>query len=102
MNDSFTDKRRIAVDEDRHVIGTVCVAVTILLRAATSECDRIDELEVAGVKAQGDVELFPCTRCPIAAVAHVVLDIPTATEHFGVGVVEGPENALGSLAHNIR
>jgi len=57
---------------------------------------------VAGVKAQGDVEFFPRTGCPIAAVAHVVLDIPTATEHFGVGVVERPENTLGSLAHNIR
>ena len=75
--------------------------IAILLAAATPHRDRIDELQVAGIEAQRNMDRFAFAGCPVVAVTQVVQHIATAAIDFGIGIVESPENILGTFAHDV-
>ncbi len=101
LNDPFTGERRISVDENSHRLGTLEITAPVLFGSTSSQGDRIDELKVARVKAERYVDFGTGARRPIAAVSHVIADVPTTAREFRLGIVERPEDTLGSLLHDI-
>jgi hypothetical protein len=100
-HDSLAGEGGVTVDEDRERLRGVVLAgargAVGLLGARPALDDRVDELEVAGVRTQRHPDR-PGRRRPGSPHAEVVLDVARAP--FGVGR-DGLERALAlELAHD--
>ena len=101
LDHAFARKRSVTMNQDGHCVGMIDVLVTVLFTSAFAQCNGIDELQVAGVEAERNVDFFPFARCPVVTVPKMVQNIATAAMLFRIGVVKPPEDVLGSLAHDI-
>jgi hypothetical protein len=101
LNHALAGNRRVAVDQNRDLSAARHVADAILLRPRAPKHDRIHELEVARVEAEGEVHLAPARRHEVRAVPHVVLHVAAAEVKLGVGVLELAENVARALAHDV-
>ncbi len=101
MHDAFASKGRVAVHQDRHGFSMAIIFGAILFRATAAHGHRVNELEVARVETQRDVDFGTGRGSPVAAISQVITHVARAAMHFWLGVVELPEDTLGALAHDI-
>ena len=102
LDDTFAGERGVAVDEERHAAHPVAIAGPILLRAHAAERDRIHELQVARVEAEGEVHRPARGGPPVRAVTEVVLHVPSPVSERVVAVLELAEDLARALAEDVR
>jgi hypothetical protein len=78
------------------------VADAVLLGAHAADRHRVDELEVARVEAEREVDRAARSGDVIGAVPHVVLHVAATEVQVGIGVGELAEDLGGALAHDVR
>src|SRR5262245_18422852 len=57
LNNTLAGERSITMNQNRHATILLVVALPILLCSHASECDRIDEFEVAGIETKRKMNL---------------------------------------------
>ena len=78
LNNALAGEGRVAVDEQSQDLATVPVAEAILPCAHAAKDYGIDELKMAWIEAQREMDFAPTARRPIATVAQVILHIAPA------------------------
>src|SRR6185369_2628073 len=91
----------IAVDEQGHAPFAFVIADSILFGAGTAQGDWVDEFQVAGVEAEGQMDLRAARGYPIGAVAEVVLHIAVPRLRFPVGVGVFAEDLPGTFSDDV-
>ena len=62
LHDPFADEGRVAVDQDRHAPLVAEVGAAVLLGPRQPQGHRVDELQVAGIEAEREVDLAGRSR----------------------------------------
>src|SRR5439155_25182299 len=102
LNDAFTRKRRIAVNQNNHSALPFDIARAVLFRAHTSESNGIDELEVARIETKREMDLATVLRVPIRAISKMVFHVSAPTDiTIGIEVGEFTEDLSRTLGHDI-
>ena len=101
LDDSLAGKGGVAVDEEQHRPVAQVVADPVLLGAHAAHRHRVDELEVARVERQREVDPAAVFRRPVARVTHVVLHVAAARVLLRVEVLELAEDVPGRLADDV-
>jgi len=79
VDDSLPAEGGVAVDEDRGDAGSGgVIAAIILLGADDADHDRIDQFQMAGVVAQGNVDVVIVFGLAVLGIAQVVFDVSVA------------------------
>ena len=101
-HEALARERGVAVQEQAHHAAARLVVAQVLLRAHLAEHDRIDGLEVRGIRREREVELA-VAHDPVGRRAHVVLDVARAVVVVGGGAAAelGEDRAIG-LVHHVR
>ena len=102
MDDSLSAERGVAVDQDRHDAraGGVIAAV-ILLGAHDADNDGIDQLQMAGVVAERDVNVVVVFGAAVLGVAEVIFDVAVAVLAFGGFSLEFAEDDFVGLVDDM-
>ena len=82
------------MNQDGHHLSAFRIQDTILLRSSTTNGYRIDEFKVAGIEAEGKVNIFARASGPVGAVTHVIQHVTPAPVLLGIGIVKAPEDIL--------
>ena len=102
-NDSLPREGRVAMQQDWHDAAALAVAAPLLLGPHDPFDHRVDQLQVAGVRAERAVDLVPARRDAIVRVAEVILDVAVP---FGClrrcRFREFAEDDLVGLVHRVR
>ena len=101
LHDPFADEGRVAVDQDRHAPLVVEVGAAVLLGPREPQGHRVDELQVAGIEAQREVDLAARRSDVVVVVAQVILDVAAAAIQLGIDVLEFAEDVLRRLADDV-
>src|SRR5262245_4150494 len=92
LHDPFSGKTRISMDKDHETSFVLAVAGAILLSAHPSERNGIDDLQMAWVEAQGQMNLPAASGLPVRTVAKVILHVAAARVEFRIHVREFTKN----------
>src|SRR4051794_3914436 len=87
------------MDEQRHHAEA---RLAILLRADTTFDDRVDELEVARVEREREMDHAARRGDAVGGCAEVVLHVAATEVALGVAIVERGEDLAAVLAHDVR
>ena len=101
LDDSLAGEGGVAVDQEEHRPVAQVVADPVLLGAHAAHRHRVDELEVARVERQREVDPAAVLRGPVARVTHVVLHVAAARVLLRVEVLELAEDVPGRLADDV-
>ena len=97
---ALTGEGRITVDKEGEDLVTGAVAAAALAGTHRAFDDRIDDLQVGGVKAQNQVDAA-ARGLHVGGEAHVVLDVPSLVAHVGDAALEFVKESLGWLAQEV-
>ena len=101
-HDALAGEGRVAMDQDRDHLLAACVAEVRLLGARYPFDHRVDELEMARVRAEREVHGLSAARGEIGGVAHMVFHVALAQAGIGlIGALELGEKIFGLLAEDI-
>ena len=89
------------MDQDHHSVLAGEVVRSVLPGADTPDGHRIDELQVAGIEAQRQVDITAVGGPVVGGMTEVVLDIATADVEFGVEIGKLAKDPLRTLPHHI-
>ena len=101
LDDSLAGEGGVAVDQQHHPRLPGEIADPVLAGPDASDGDGIDELEVAGIEAEREVDVAAVGGTVIARMAEVVLHIAAADMELRVEIGELTEDPLGALPHDI-
>ena len=102
MNDAFAGKCRIAVNQNHHAVLPHRIGIAILTGPHSPNGNRIDKLQVAGVKAECQMDIS-AIGCPVVSgMAKMILDVPPADVQFWIEIGKLPKNSLRAFTHDIR
>ena len=91
------------MEEETEAVAPLRVVVPVLAGTKPADSDGIDELEVAGIEAEGEPEVPALGTLPSPPVAEVVLDVPPAlVVHMVSHCGELAEDLLRVLPDDIR
>ena len=100
-HNALTGHRRIAVHEDRNDLIVIVGVQQIRFGPCKALYDRVDGLQVAGVRRQFDVYRTAHPRIDQGAVAHMVLHVAVSLNVIGDDPFELLEDALIGFTHDI-
>ncbi len=101
LDDALAGKRGVAVDENVHGVHAVDVVRAVLFGSGASEGDRVDELQMARVERQRQVDLATFRRDPVAAVTQVILHVAPTPVDAAVHILELAEDQLRTLVDDV-
>ena len=78
LHDAFAGEGGVAVDQHDHARLAAPVADAVLLGPHAAQRHGIDELQVAGIEAQRQMDRAARRGRPVAAVAQVILHVAAA------------------------
>ena len=80
LNDAFTSECGVSMHQNNTALATIKIFVSILFRAKSPLSDRVNELQMARIEAQCQMDILPRRSHAIRAITKVILHITTA--HF--------------------
>ena len=101
LDDAFPGERGISMNENHQALEWFTGGDAVDLGPHAAQGDGVDELEMAGVHTERDVNLLLCLGDPLRVVSEVVLDVAPAHVGLGVEVFELAENLARLLAGDI-
>jgi hypothetical protein len=101
LHHALANKRRVPMDQQAHHLFMGPVSRPVLLGPHATQDHRVDELEMARVKTERQMDAR-AARCPVvAAVTHVILHVAPTEEQGGILVLELAEDLARTLADHI-
>ena len=79
-HDPLAGESRFPVNQNRHHAGALPVAQVVLLGVDNALYDRVHQLQMAGIRAEGEVHPAPIGGHLVIRVPHVVLHVPFIVE----------------------
>ena len=101
LDDALAGKRSVAMNQYQQSLLAAALVIAVLLGAHAAHRNRVDELEMAGIEAQRQMDFVALGGDPVAAVAEMILHIAAAVMALAVRVVEFSEYLLRALAQNV-
>ena len=101
LDDALAGEGGVAVDQDHHPVLPGMVARAVLPGPHPAQGHRIDELQMAGIEAEREVDAAAVAGLVVGRVAEVILDVAAADVELGIHVVELAEDPLRALAHDV-
>ena len=89
------------MEEETEAVAPLRVVVPVLAGTKPADSDGIDELEVAGIEAEGEPEVPALGTLPSSPVAEMVLDVPPALVVYMVRIGELAEDLLRVLPDDV-
>ena len=102
LDHAFAGQRRVAVDEERQPALAAQVTDAVLLRAHAADRDRVDELEMAGIEAEREMDALAGGGDPVGGVPEVIAHVAATAIAARLAVLELAEDLARRLAEDVR
>ena len=102
LNHALAGQRGVAVDEERQPALAAQVPDAVLLRAHAADGDRVDELEMAGVEAEREMDALAGGGDPVGRVPEVIAHVAATAIAARLAVLELAEDLARRLAEDVR